>query len=172
MERVVNALIGLIEDPSAFAGKQPEAPWKILPDLAEAPEYVKRLVHAMATRYHNVDLGDLRLSFTGASGVVADLADTIELAAERGDVELETVVPEGFVLGQTLEIASDGGGMSVLGLAWAAREVCFVLVEMDDPTEENLIQRFTEPEALLELLEEKARGRVSPDLHALRAAIR
>lgn len=171
MDSIIDTLARLIENPTAFGGKQPETPRQILSDLSGAPESVRRLAHAMATRYFRVNLGAFSMFESGSSGVVASLDESLELSAERAGVDLSSVLPQGFVPAQTLELAPDGGGMSVLGLAWAGGEASFVLVELDDPTEDNLVQRFATPAELLDLLDEKARGRALPDLDALRAAI-
>lgn len=170
MKTLIDTLTRLIENPTAFGGKQPETPRQILSDLSGAPEPVRRLAHAMATRYFRVNLGEFSMSESGSSGVVASLDESLELAAERAGVDLSSVLPQGFVPAQTLELAPDRGGMSVLGVAWAGGEASFVLVELDDPTEENLIRRFATPAELLDLLDDKARGRALPDLDALRAA--
>lgn len=171
MDRLINTLTQLIENRTAFDGKQPETPRQVLSDLSGAPESVRRLAHAMATRYFRINLGAFSMFEAGSSRVVASLDESLELSAERAEVELSSVLPQGFVPAQTLELAPDGGGMSVLGLMWAGGEASFVLVELDDPTQENLIQRFATPAELLDVLDEKARGRALPDLDALRAAV-
>ncbi len=73
---------------------------------------------------------------------------------------------------KSLELGADGGGMAYLGVAWSHEGIELVLVEHEDPIEENLVTHFETPAAFFAYLEEyRDPGEGDgPDLAALRAA--
>ena len=104
-------------------------------------------------------------------GAVYSLADTFRQAAENGELDLATVLPAGFDPERTLQLGGDGGGMSYLGIAWSDGAARLIVVELEDPTEDNLVQSFTTPEAFFAFVDERLDGEPPPDdLVALRAA--
>lgn len=170
MERLIDALTALIEDPNDN-GPRPEEPRKTICDLTGAPECVQRLARAMATRYYNLDLGDYSMYESGGGDYVQGLGEIIRNSAEEGGFDLEAALPGGFDPDKTLELGADGGGMSTLGVSWSGGTPTFVVVEIEDPTEDNLVKRFSTPAELLAFLDEKKpEDEDFPALEALRAA--
>mgnify|MGYP001010035902 CR=1 FL=1 len=170
MHALIDALTALIENPEAFKGQRPATPRTIQVDLADAPPCVQRLARALAERYYNVDLGELSMFDNDDTSMVQSLAGTLAMAAENGELDLPSVLPDGFAPERTLQLGADGGGMSYFGVSWKDGATSFVVVELEDPTEDNLLRSFDTPAAWLEFLTDRLDGDAPADLDALRAA--
>ena len=160
MDQVLIALTKLIAHPDARPFPSP-APLGV--DLDTAPACVADLARAMATNFYNLDVGEFRM-YAGTPRTVRTLQDAIEMS----DIPLDELDPENRVDPKaTLHLADDGGGMSALGVSWSEDgQVSLVVVEIDDPIPENLIQRFSTPAELLDFLERNGKE-VGADVRAL-----
>ena len=160
MDQVLVALTKLIAHPGARPFPSPAT---LDVDLETAPPCVVDLARAMATNYRNLDIGEFSM-YAGTPLTVMTLQDPIEMS----DIPLDELEPEDRVDPKaTLRLADDGGGMSALGVSWSEDgQVSLLVVEMDDPTPENLIQRFSTPAEFLGFLERNGRA-VGADVRAL-----
>jgi len=170
MDALIDALTRLIEAPDAFKGQRPPSPRAIEVALADAPASVTRLAEAMAARYYHVNLGGFSMFDNTHTSTVGSLADTLEMSADNGELDLATALPAGFDPARTLQLGADGGGMSYFGISWTDGATSFVVVEFEDPTEDNLIQTFATPADWLAFLDERCDGDPPPDLQSLHAA--
>lgn len=174
MEQLIHAMTKLV---SASGEDNPNGPRPMKVDTSSAPPCVRELAEALAKyKYRRIDLGNYDIATT--SGPLRTLEVAFEMAeeAEMEDIEgyLETAGPDGtpFDPTRTLHLADDGGGMSSLGIYWWDDSACLVLVEMDDPTEDNLVELLRTPEKAFKLFEKLNPTRqVPPGVVALREAM-
>jgi hypothetical protein len=147
MDQVLVALTKLIAHPGARPFPSPAT---LEVDLETAPACVADLARAMATNYRNLDIGEFSM-YAGTPRTVMTLQEAIEMS----DIPLDELEPADRIDPKaTLHLGDDGGGMSALGVSWSADgQVSMVVVEIDDPTPENLIQRFSTPAEFLSFLE-------------------
>ncbi|MCE7894861.1 MAG: hypothetical protein DYH12_35015, partial [Sorangiineae bacterium PRO1] len=146
--------------------------------LGAAPPCVQALAKALASHDYNIDLGELSMYAVGAEGVVPSLGSTIEMSCEHGGIDLEEVRARGgpggsaFDPEQTLQLGADGGGMSYFGVTWAGDQLAMLVVEFDDPTEDNLLRFFTTPAEFFAFVDHLNRRETEPlpALDALKAA--
>jgi hypothetical protein len=179
MERLIQNLTRLVERPfgPAAAPVSRPTPRDVTVDASDAPPCVQALARALAASYYNVELGALGMFENGASSVVTSLETTLEMACQRGDIDPKWVVTHGgpgrsaFDAAKTIQLGGDGGGMSYFGVSWSRGQLAVLLVELDDPTEENLIRYFLTPAAFFDFLDGRnEEGDELPDLDALKAA--
>jgi hypothetical protein len=170
MDAFINALVELIRRD----GNDPDGVRPIKADLSGAPASVRALAEALASSRYSIELGGFDVD--SETGPVATLAAAFEMSAEAGIEDLDgllaTAGPGGqpLVIARTLLLAYDGGGMSALGVTWAGGAANLVIVEMEDPTEDNLVRAMATPAAAFELLDLVSRGEKAEDLETLRAA--
>lgn len=172
MQKLIEELVVLVE-----RGDRYEKPLAIKADLSTAPECVKQLARALAEHRYRLDFGEFSVHSKGqVNSLETPIAmaedgefDDLELFLESAGADGEEVVPA-----QTLQLGADGGGMSALGVMWSSGAPTLVVVEMDDPTEENLFTHFTQPEDFFVFVDglNQRRKREAPDLEALRSALR
>ncbi len=171
MEQLIEILTALLRRDT----RKPAQPRALKVELAGAPPCVTALAEALASSQYSVDLGEFHLSTT--SGPVVTLATALEMAEEAGFDDLAghlaSAGPGGapFEVASTLALCPDGGGMSELGVVWSGGAVHLVIVEMEDPTPDNLIALLSTPEAFFERLDRSNRGRKGKDLELLRAKL-
>lgn len=160
MNEVLVALTKLIAHPAARPFPSPAT---LDVDLATAPACVADLARAMATNYRNLEIGEFSM-YAGTPVTVMTLQDPIEMS----NIPLDELEPENRVDPKTtLHLADDGGGMSALGVSWSEDgQVSLLVVEIDDPIPENLIQRFSSPVEFLDFLERNGRE-VGADVRAM-----
>ena len=146
--------------------------------LDGAPPCVRALANALLSHDYNVDLGELSMYAAGDDGVVASLASTIETSCEGGGIDLDGVRAGGgpggsaFDPEQTLQLGADGGGMSYFGVSWSGGTLAMLVVEYDDPTEENLLRFFATPAEFFAFVDHLNRRlkEPAPHLDALKRA--
>jgi hypothetical protein len=160
MERLVEALTGLVQ--RGFAGQTTRDRCDVRVDAAGAPACVQALVEAMATSVYSVDLGAFHMR---SSRAVKTLSAELASAQEGAEVDTLPVEPA-----TTLLLTADRGGMSALGLAWGDGKVSAVIVELEEPTPENLVRIFATPAELLAALD-GIDHEAGADIEALRAAV-
>ncbi|HUH03357.1 MAG TPA: hypothetical protein VML75_15275 [Kofleriaceae bacterium] len=179
MERLINALTELVTRPGK-AGETPIPRGDLRADLSAAPASVKALAEALVTHCYNVELGEFSMYYFDSTGnVINSLEPVIDGSCEDADIDQQEVRDSGGPGGaaydpaRTLQIGEDGGGMSVLGVSWSGDKLGLVVVEIDDPVEENLLTHFTTPAEFFEFLREKNEGVDDelPDVAALEAAL-
>lgn len=173
MERLIDGLTRLItKNQTASRGRA------VGVALGAAPPCVQALAKALASHDYNIDLGELSMYAVGAEGVVPSLGSTIEMSCEHGGIDLEEVRARGgpggsaFDPEQTLQLGADGGGMSYFGVTWAGDQLAMLVVEFDDPTEDNLLRFFTTPAEFFAFVDHLNRRETEPlpALDALKAA--
>lgn len=158
-------------------GERPEAPRALEVDLAGAPAAAQELARALAANYYNVRLAEFSLYENGVGNAVRSLEPTIAMACERGEIDPERVRTQGgpgggpFDPAATLELGGDRGGMSYLGVTWSGGKLDMVLVELEDPIQDNLLLHFTSAAELFAFLDERSDGEEKPDVTALKAAV-
>jgi hypothetical protein len=146
MDRIITALTGVVSKNTTALRKRP-----LRVDVGSAPPTVRALAEALATHDYNVDLGELSMYSVGDDGHVSSLASTIQTSCEEGGIDLAWLLSEGgpgggaFDPEQTMQLGADGGGMSYFGVSWSGGIVAMVVVEFDDPTEDNVVRFFTTP---------------------------
>jgi hypothetical protein len=166
MERVIAALTGLVSKNTTASRSR-----ALGVDLAGAPPSVQALAKALATHDYNVDLGELSMYAVGDHDALKSLAPTIEMSCEQGGIDLDQV-KGAFEPEQTLQLGADGGGMSYFGVSWSGGKLAMLVVEFDDPTEDNLLRFFTTPAELFAFIDHLNRRQTDPlpALDALKAA--
>jgi len=119
-------------------------------NLDDAPESVRALAEALSTYSYNVDLGEFDL-WPGSS--VRTLEETIEFSADMFD-DVEAVL-NGLDPSRTITLGADGGGMSELGISWSGNLVTAVIVEIDDPAEDNFVTHYDQDFKLFSFLRDR-----------------
>lgn len=174
----MDALLTLLTEfvKRGFGPGKPEAPRKIRVDLDGAPASVAALARAMAENNYKVSLGAFLMRDQQS---VCTLDAEIE-AARGGDFEdfdatLQTASANGgpFDVTKTLLLCHDRGGMSALGVTWCDGEPGCVVVELEEPFEDNFLTHLKTPEAFIARLAEinEDAGHDAPDLDAIRERI-
>lgn len=187
MEKLIDALTELVKrglPPAApranhgDKGNGPATPLEVSVDMSAAPACVQHLAEAMSTGYYFVRLGGLKMYQAGASTEVDSLESTITQACERGEIDPTWVKEHGgpddtpFNPAMTLQLGADGGGMSYFGATWSDGKLGLVLVEFEDPVQDNLLTHFATADEFFAFLDEKLEGDEPPkDLVALKAAV-
>lgn len=173
MERVIARLAQLVSEGAATRNRARQV------DLSSAPESVRALADAVATHDYNIQLGEFSMYAVGDEGrSLTSLAATLETSCENGDIDLDALKATGgpgggaFDPQQTLELGADGGGMSYFGVSWSGGKLAVVVVEFDDPTEDNILRCFATPAELFAFLDHANRrsDRRFSHLDALKAA--
>ena len=173
MDQLINAIVAMMRrDP-----RTPPAPRKFDEDidLESAPTCVRELADALSTSMYFVQLGAFFLCRNNFKILGLDVAFDAALDNDFEDLEgyLKTAGPDGgpFDAANSLLIERDPAGMSALGAYWSGGDVHFVIVEMADPTEDNLLTWLSSPEAFLTEMEQRRRGVEAPELDELRAML-
>lgn len=177
MEPLVRALVSLIGR-NSFKGGNRATPRAVEVDLRGAPPCVVELVEALASNHYHVDLGEYSLFDSGTGGAVRSIAPTLTFACTEGHLDLDTILESHgsggtpFDPNRTVELGPDAGGMSELAVSWSGGELGLVVVEYEDPTQDNVLTHLRTPQAFFAFLDDKnADGDDEPlDLEALRAA--
>jgi hypothetical protein len=139
---------------------------------------VRALADALGTHDYNIDLGEFSMYAVGDDGELRSLAATLGVSCEDSDIDLDALLRTGgpgggpFDPHQTLELGADGGGMSYFGVSWSGGKLAMVVVEVEDPTEDNVLRFFTTPAELFAFLDHANRHNDAPVPHlaALKAA--
>ncbi len=170
MEKLIEGLIGLIKRGGPSGGETVE----VRVHTGEAPPCVRALVDAMASCTYSVDLGEFQVD---PPHLIHSLASSIEVAQDGAGLDdldgyLGSRGPGGapFDPASTLELAADGGGMSALGIGWSNGRAFLALVEIDDPTEDNMVKVFATPAEFFAALDRINRDSPGADVEALRVA--
>ncbi|MCC6993439.1 MAG: hypothetical protein IT370_02305 [Deltaproteobacteria bacterium] len=179
METLVQALTKLVSRDYGPANPRPAAPRPIEVDLGAAPPCVRALAEALAAHFYRVNLGHLSMFQSGSSSPVCSLESTLEMSCENGAIDAGWVRANcgadkgAFDPACTIELGADGGGMSYFGVSWSGGTLSMVLVELEDPIEDNIVEHFATAEAFLAFLDERNADRDSPlaDVAALKAAV-
>jgi hypothetical protein len=122
-------------------------------DLGAAPAGVRALAEAMAGHAHYVELGAFSM-YAGAGTVVGSMGEAIERALAKAGADAADVLGE-IVPGNTLWLGADPGGMSAFGLGWADGDVELLVLEIEDPTPDNVVRRFADAGDFLDFIEDK-----------------
>ena len=122
-----------------------------------APPAVRELIAALAAHDFYVELGAFSM-YAGTSTAVTSLQEILGRSLEQVR-ETDAIAPS-ELLGDlepaaTLELGADPGGMSVFGLGWSRGRLELLVVEIEDPTPDNVIRRFDAPEAFLDFVEDR-----------------
>lgn len=187
MEKFIEALTELVKRglvpgaPRAKHGDEgngPATPLEVSVDMSTAPACVQRLAEAMSTGYYHVQIGKMSMYEAGAAFDVGSLESTIQQACERGEIDPAWVAQHGgandspFNPAMTLQLGADGGGMSYFGVSWSEGKLGLVVVEFEDPVQDNLLAHFGTPDEFFAFLAELDDGdEQSEDLVALKAAV-
>ncbi len=130
-------------------------------DLAAAPDGVRAFVEAL--RHHRWDqrLGCYRWRGEDEQPVES-LRLTLETLEDALDHELEEALAEAGADGgpfdpdQSIELCSDDGGMTVLGLSWSGGTVSLVVLELEeDPNSDGLLMHLAGPGAVVAYLRDR-----------------
>lgn len=172
MERIIRRLAQLVSSGAGTRARSQQV------DVSAAPASVRALVDALAKHDYNIQLGEFSMYAVGEDSSLRSLAGTLELSCQDSDIDLDVLKQTGgpgggpFDPEQTLELGADGGGMSYFGVSWSGGKLAFVVVELEDPTEDNVLRFFTTPEELFAFLRHANRHEEGslPHLDALEAA--
>lgn len=178
MDALIDGLTALVSRDFGPAKARPVPPRSIEVELGDAPPSIRALADALAANYYHVDLGYLSMFENGASSRLGSLEGTLEMSCERGGIDPDWVRARCGVDGGafdpacTIELGADGGGMSYFGVSWSGGVPSIVLVELDDPIEDNIVLHFATPDAFIAFLEKRNRKKELPEgLLALKAAV-
>lgn len=149
--RAVDSLAALLEAQPATATSSP-----IQPSLDGAPPAVRRFAESLVSRRPFVDLGEFTLT---RPSTLHDSTESIQMGLDLLDED--PLYPPGFDPARTIVLAADGGGMSELALAWTDDDAYFVIVEIEDPTEDTLVVEYTFS-ALVDWLREREQDAYDP----------
>lgn len=128
--------------------------------LDHAPDAVRSLADALATHRYHIDLGEFDLWPAHSVDSLADsIAHSLDTMDDDPDVVLAGLDPR-----KTLRLGADGGGMSEFGVAWADDTITIIVVELEDPTPNNLVARYRSASAFFAFLRERLAQADEPDV--------
>ncbi|MCA9674875.1 MAG: hypothetical protein H6709_18225 [Kofleriaceae bacterium] len=170
MDELIKALTALVRQDS----RKPETARNITVELGDAPPCVRDLADALATSMYSLELGAFHLiRSTGPVGTLEGAFEMAQDAVDDLDACLASAGPGGepFDVARTMQLGPDRGGMSALGVYWADGDAHLVIVEMSDPTEDNLVTLMSSPEDVFAVLDRQARSLGRKHLDELRATL-
>lgn len=130
--------------------------------LDGAPDIIRSLADALATHGYHIDLGEFDLWPARSVDSLADaIAQSLDALDEDPDAALAGLDPT-----KTLRLGADGGGMSEFGVAWADDTITIIVVELEDPTPDNLVARYHSTSAFFAFLRDRLDAREAPEVDA------